>query len=296
MTPDPLSKPPSVEPATSATPPPNPRIATAASPCAPVRPVAGLETWPLFCERCGHTLVGLPHARCGGCGILHFACPECGGRQPLNTVRPAAQRIAARVRSFFLMGTLLLRVGLLLAAFASAMALGYEASYEYRSLTNVRSRPQPMPQPGWTYGYGPRPFRWDEGEVAGVVFAAAVGLAGRMMLLRFRAGWLPALGLAIWVVGGVALGTHMRAQLLDGRATANMMVVPPWADSWFERAAWIAGTTWVAAMLAWPLWVGMVRLFLVPRLADPLLSWMRQESPPAEPDFRPEPVAARSGG
>src|SRR5688572_14362912 len=60
------------------------------------------EELPIFCERCGYALHGLPQARCDKCAILHFSCPECGHRQPINTLRPAAQRILGRVRAFVL--------------------------------------------------------------------------------------------------------------------------------------------------------------------------------------------------
>src|SRR5215510_1699223 len=60
------------------------------------------EELPIFCERCGYSLLGLPQSRCADCKILHFHCPECGHRQPINTLRPAAQRIIGRLRALWL--------------------------------------------------------------------------------------------------------------------------------------------------------------------------------------------------
>ena len=36
------------------------------------------EELPIFCERCGYNLNGLPQVRCEHCDILQFHCPECG--------------------------------------------------------------------------------------------------------------------------------------------------------------------------------------------------------------------------
>src|SRR4051812_47630680 len=60
------------------------------------------EELPIFCERCGYSLHGLPQTRCERCALLHYACPECNHHQPINTLRPAAQRILGRIRAFAL--------------------------------------------------------------------------------------------------------------------------------------------------------------------------------------------------
>jgi len=57
------------------------------------------EELPVFCERCGYSLHGSPRLRCACCAILHFACPECGHHQPINTLRPAVQRVLGRLRA-----------------------------------------------------------------------------------------------------------------------------------------------------------------------------------------------------
>src|SRR3954468_20351735 len=60
------------------------------------------EELPVFCERCGYQLFGLAPLRCDHCDILHFHCPECAHHQPINTLRPAAQRVIGRVRAAWL--------------------------------------------------------------------------------------------------------------------------------------------------------------------------------------------------
>ena len=54
---------------------------------------------PIFCEQCGYSLHGLVQIRCERCQVLHFACPECGHHQPINTLRPAFQRLLGRMRA-----------------------------------------------------------------------------------------------------------------------------------------------------------------------------------------------------
>src|SRR5256885_697327 len=68
------------------------------------------EEVPLFCEHCGYALHGLPQVRCGECSLLHFACPECGHHQPINTLRPAAQKFFGRLRAAGLVLAVLFRI------------------------------------------------------------------------------------------------------------------------------------------------------------------------------------------
>src|SRR5262245_12513528 len=63
------------------------------------RPTRLGEELPIFCESCGYSLHGLPQTRCEHCDILQFICPECGHRQPINTLRPGVQRLLGRLRA-----------------------------------------------------------------------------------------------------------------------------------------------------------------------------------------------------
>src|SRR3954469_15943660 len=89
------------------------------------------EELPVFCERCGYSLHGLPQTRCEHCTVLQFHCPECGHHQPINTLRPAAMAVIGRVRAFALAIVVLLKLaffGLLLFAW---FGMGMEWSYRY---------------------------------------------------------------------------------------------------------------------------------------------------------------------
>src|SRR5215207_9669827 len=77
-------------------PPPAPSAPRTATPL-PRIPLG--EELPLFCERCGYSLSGLPQLRCDHCRVLHFSCPECDHHQPINTLRPAALRALGRLRA-----------------------------------------------------------------------------------------------------------------------------------------------------------------------------------------------------
>src|SRR5687768_6694155 len=89
------------------------------------------EELPVFCERCGYSLHGLPQCRCEACTLLQFVCPECNHRQPINTLRPAAQRLIGRIRAAFLVAVVFFKInwfGWLLFAW---FAMGVDWSYQY---------------------------------------------------------------------------------------------------------------------------------------------------------------------
>ena len=90
------------------------------------------EELPIFCERCGYSLYGLPQSRCERCGILHFVCPECAHHQPINTIRPAFQRILGRLRAFALLMVVLVKLNIFFWCLFGWGAFGYEWSYAYQ--------------------------------------------------------------------------------------------------------------------------------------------------------------------
>ena len=71
------------------------------------------EELPIFCERCGYSLHGLPQTRCEHCTILQFHCPECGHHQPINTLRPILGQIEDQAA----------KVGVATPVFASAKSV-----------------------------------------------------------------------------------------------------------------------------------------------------------------------------
>src|SRR5215212_2433183 len=94
------------------------------------------EELPIFCERCGYSLLGLPQARCADCKILHFHCPECGHRQPINTLRPAAQRIIGRLRALWLCISILFKLNFFGWLLFGWVAMGVEWSYQWTFMGN----------------------------------------------------------------------------------------------------------------------------------------------------------------
>src|SRR5215217_4413648 len=90
------------------------------------------EELPLFCERCGYALHGLPQVTCERCEIRHFHCPECGHHQPINTLRPAFQRMLGRFRAFAVVWITLLKLALFGIARIGWGWGEYEESYRYR--------------------------------------------------------------------------------------------------------------------------------------------------------------------
>src|SRR5215212_4619547 len=94
------------------------------------------EELPIFCERCGYSLNGLPQGRCGDCNILHFHCPECGHRQPINTLRPAAQRIIGRLRALWLCISVLFKLNFFGWLLFGWVAMGVEWSYQWTFMGN----------------------------------------------------------------------------------------------------------------------------------------------------------------
>src|ERR1041385_5374650 len=89
------------------------------------------EELPIFCERCGYSLNGRPQSRCADCKILHFHCPECGHHQPINTLRPAAQRILGRLRALWLCFAVLFKLNFFGWLLFAWVAMGVEWSYRW---------------------------------------------------------------------------------------------------------------------------------------------------------------------
>jgi hypothetical protein len=263
----------------------------------PTKPKVRLgEELPIFCEKCGYSLHGLPQGRCERCTILQYHCPECGHHQPINTLRPAAQRMLGRIRAFALGLWVLFKLNffgwLLFAWFGMGMAWSY----------NFRSRQLPTPPPPaavpagaavpapvvatptWTYELVPRPVDI-EASTAFACFAIAFSTVGRMLLLRWGRGWIVGLVLAALVLAAVQTGAWCR-QNIDGRWTHA--TGPPGADFHLLTLGG-AGAIVFGAMVVWPIWLALTHLFLPSKTAAALLDWQRSLS---QKEFRKEPALA----
>jgi hypothetical protein len=215
------------------------------------------EELPIFCERCGYQLHGLPPVRCDHCQVLHFQCPECGYHQPINTLRPAAQRILARARAYALGVSVLFRLvffGWLLVGWG---AMGYEWSYQW----------------DWSGGRGisiqPASITL-ELILAFSLFGLAFGLVSRLLLLRWRNSTYVGAVLAGLVVLATFAGSYLR--YLEYRSPESSL---PLTEACVVGILLAAGFIVLGAVMAWPIWSGCVHLFLPRRLAAALLEWQQ---------------------
>ncbi len=231
------------------------------------------EELPIFCERCGYSLNGLPQGRCADCKILHFHCPECGHRQPINTLRPAVQRILGRLRALWLCIAVFFKFNFFGWLLVAWVAMGGEWSYrwEYHGnrtavLAGARGPIRAMSQ------YTARPRELDmEGLMAFGCLGLGFGLVGRMLLLRWRRGYLVGLVLAGLVLAAVLGGAKFRQLDLSSKFT-------PYTRDFFSMVLVGASMVVIGAWIVWPIWMVLVRTFLPAKTAGVLLEWQRAMS------------------
>jgi len=228
------------------------------------------EELPIFCERCGYSLHGLPQTRCDRCAVLHYACPECNHHQPINTLRPAAQRILGRIRAFALGFWVLIKInyfGWLLFAW---FVMGTELSYYTRWVPPPTRQASTAPvQP--TYQLS-GPSLSPDTVLPVMLFALPFAMVGRMLLLRWRRGWAVGLILAGLVGGILVLAGFFRYSMLSRWENAK---VPPLTPEFLQLVGLAVVCIAIGAMVVWPAWVALAHLFLPQRTAVALLDWQR---------------------
>jgi hypothetical protein len=220
------------------------------------------EELPIFCEKCGYSLHGLPQTRCDQCDILHFICPECGHHQPINTLRPTFQRVLGRIRALMLVGLVFFKLNYFGWLAFAWFAMGVEWFYTYRNYG------------GNNYELTIRPLSF-EMCVCFVLLAIPYAIVGRMLLLRWRRGALVGLVLAAQVWTLVTLGAWFRANIDFNRA---VRVEPLLGSEFICLAGLTIATVVLAASLAWPIWSLLVRAFLPSKTAHTLLEWQSAQS------------------
>jgi hypothetical protein len=218
------------------------------------------EELPIFCEKCGYNLSGLTVTTCSHCQVMHFECPECGHHQPINTLRPAFQRILGRMRGVFLAGVVFIKIVFFVSILLAWFGMGAGLSYEYRYQSTTGSTIVPM-----------RISR--EALVACAMFAIPFGAVSRMLLLRWRRGYLVGAVVAAMVIIAMSAGAVVRQVTEYGTTPA-----PPWTMDWLGLEIYSGGIVCLFAALAWPIWVGLTRAFLPKRTAALLLDWQRNLS------------------
>lgn len=221
----------------------------------------------MFCERCGYSLHGLAQIRCASCRVLHFACPECGHHQPINTLRPAVQRMLGRLRAGGLALIVLFKINFFFWVLFGWAAFGSELGYSYRSNSYGSAE------------YGTAIYDFE--VVLGVIlFSTAFGAVGRMFLLRWRRGVLVGLTMGVLVSLAMVLGAHLELLWRSGRLPS------PMTYDFCMYLFWAIAGAALGGWIAWGIWLGLVQLFLPKVAAAALLEWQRAMSANANQSVR----------
>ncbi len=219
------------------------------------RPKLG-EELPVFCEKCGYSLHGLPQQVCDQCTIRQFHCPECGHHQPINTLRPAFQKMLGRLQAAWLVMVVFFKLNffgwLLFAWFVG----GAETAYVYNYYSNGNREV----------------YRMDWSTLtAFMILGFLFGAVGRMLLLRWRSGSIVGLVLATLVLLSLAGGARFTQWERD--LDINLLVT-----DFVQLILFTALVVMLGAAVVWWAWSLAVRAFLPARMARPLLDWQRNLS------------------
>ncbi len=235
-----------------------PQMGADVSPTGNVKPRRLGDELPLFCERCGYNLNGLPICRCSTCTVLHFRCPECNHHQPINTLRPAVHNVLGRARAVYLSLYILLCLNYFgWTAFAFLMIT---ASYSHISRSILNS--------GW-----PAEVEQDA-YIASGVWCAIFGFVGRLLLIRWKHGLLVSLGLAGLVMLASGVGTLLAATLWYQSHLGELR-------SGFGALVALMGlSTAIGGVIAWPIWCAAAFIVLPARARAALLRWQREDASP----------------
>jgi hypothetical protein len=227
------------------------------------------EELPIFCEKCGYALHGLPQHRCPACDLLQFHCPECGHHQPINTLRPAFQKIMGRIRAFFLVLWVIFKLNFFGWLLVAWVAMGGEFSYSWsqsvKYVGGVNGGPAGAQRAFYTYTKEPAQIRWQE-MIAFAMFGLAFGLIGRMLLLRWRRGYLVGAVLGTLAAAAIALGAYIES-------THQGVVRHPYTLEFSLCIAIAAGSILLGASIVWGAWQAVTWVFLPQRTARALLDW-----------------------
>ena len=242
------------------------------APQAPPRERWG-EELPVFCERCGYSFNGLTQNRCQACAVLHFACPECGHHQPINTLRPAFQRMLGRLRAQGLALIVLVKINfffwclLAWAAFGTELAR-HEIYSRYRGNTLL----------------GPREFQDDLGLIM-LTFSFLFAAIGRMLLLRWRQGVFIGLVIGLLAALAVTIGAYLqRVGYPEPRPS-------PLTGVFLQYLSCAVVGAGLGGACVWGVWMALTHAFLPKRTATALIEWQRGLSIQSFYDKnRPEPA------
>ena len=224
------------------------------------------EELPVFCERCGYSLHGLPQVRCGACRVLHFSCPECDHHQPINTLRPAVQRALGRLRAIGLAAIVFLKFNFLFWILFAWGAFGTEMAYEYdyrRVQVTYRADRVPKEFEPWAAVFV---FVWS------LVYLAVA----RMLLLRWRSGLAVGLVMGGLIAAAMTIGAYLDMWAYNSRFAPDLP--PPVTSSFATYLACALAGAIVGATCVWGVWLALAHAFLPKRAAVALIEWQRAMS------------------
>lgn len=244
----------------------NPIAPPPAPPAASLQSAKLGEELPVFCERCGYSLHGLAQLRCEHCTLLQFHCPECGHRQPINTLRPAAQTILGRIRGGWLVMVVFFKLNMFGWALFGWVGMGAVWAYTYGGYYATVNGVQQF-----NASLRPIEIRW-ETMMGFTMYGLLTGTVLRMALLRWKRGWAVGLVLATLAMGCIMLGVRLRQ--LDGPENLPSAYTADFLSMMLLGFLCIT----LGAALVWPLWTLLVQAFLPARTANILLNWQRSLS------------------
>jgi hypothetical protein len=208
----------------------------------------------------------LPQTVCSQCSIRQFHCPECGHHQPINTLRPAFQRLLGRARALLLALVVFIKLNffgwILFAWFAGGYDLS-DAQYEVYQYGNGR---------GAQFVAQGIPL---EAMLLLSLLALLFGMVGRMLLLRWRRGYLVGLALAALVVTALSLGAQWRHA---SQQRGSPPTPSPFTTDFLSVLALIGISLVLGATIVWGIWVAITHVFLPRRLGNALLDYQRSLS------------------
>jgi hypothetical protein len=112
------------------------------------------------------------------------------------------------------------------------------------------------------------------------LFALAFGMVGRMLLLRWRRGYLVGLALSVLVCLAIAIGAYWCRWSRTGDGEA--LLPSPLSPQFLGLLALLAVTLTLGTTIVWGIWMALAHVFLPRRTSQALLNWQRSLSnPPA---------------
>lgn len=219
------------------------------------------EELPIFCEKCGYQLVGLPQNICTQCEIRQFICPECGHHQPINTLRPAFQKTLGRIRAGWLTFVVLFKLNyfgwtlFVWGVFGASMIYSYRYRYS---------------------NYGSAQMMTYDMILGSVFFGAVWGFIGRILLLRWANGAMVGL-----VLGGLLCLAMIFGAYFAKMDMYNYQAITPeemFHHDFVAFGLFAAGAAVLGASVAWTIWHLLIRAFLPRKTAQSLIEWQRNMS------------------